>query len=268
MHHQEFEAPQALQSSIKCFWYNTREAAESIPDFEVIPDGYAEIIFHFGTLSDSNGHPLPSPFIMGLLNSPAHFYTKERLAIIGIRCYPWAVFDLLGLKAEKGGIHTFQHAIAGLQPLLAHCIKAGKTEEAIAIITTHFLNTQGLATVDTTLTKAGNAMRHAAGTLPVSHVAAAAHTTVRTLERKFRQAAGHTVKDVSGLMRFEQVRNRLWHQPDVPLAGLAQELGYADQAHMSKEFKRYTGTTPGAFARKAKKGKPFGDSNFVAFVQA
>jgi len=60
----------------------------------------------------------------------------------------------------------------------------------------------------------------------VSQVAEAAHATVRTLERKFKQAAGHTVKNVSGLMRFEQVRNRLWRHPAANLAGLAQELGY------------------------------------------
>ena len=94
-------------------------------------------------------------------------------------------------------------------------------------------------------------MKEAKGAMPVSQVAAAAHATVRTLERKFRQSSGHTVKDVSALMRFEQVRNRLWHYPNTNLAGLAYELGYADQSHLSREFKRYSGTTPGAFARGA-----------------
>jgi AraC-like DNA-binding protein len=56
-------------------------------------------------------------------------------------------------------------------------------------------------------------------------------------------------------MRFEQVRNQLWLKPDSNLAGLAHEFGYTDQAHLSKEFKRFSGTTPAAFARKAKKGK-------------
>ena len=111
-------------------------------------------------------------------------------------------------------------------------------------------------------------MRGANGTMPVSKVAAAAHATVRTLERNFKQSSGYTVKDVSALMRFEQVRNRLWHHPDSNLAGLAYELGYTDQSHLSREFKRYTGTTPAAFARKAKKGKQAVSDDFVAFIQA
>jgi transcriptional regulator GlxA family with amidase domain len=104
--------------------------------------------------------------------------------------------------------------------------------------------------------------------MPVNEVAAAANATVRTLERNFKQSSGHTVKDVSGLMRFEQVRNQLWRNPDSNIAGLAAEFGYSDQAHLSKEFKKYTGTTPAAFARKAKNSKLTVSNNFVAFVQA
>ena len=52
-------------------------------------------------------------------------------------------------------------------------------------------------------------MGKANGNMPVSEVAAAANATVRTLERKFKSAAGYTVKDVAGLMRFEQVRNAI-----------------------------------------------------------
>ncbi len=111
-------------------------------------------------------------------------------------------------------------------------------------------------------------MRETNGTMPVSQVAAAAHATVRTLERKFKLSSGYSVKDVSGLMRFQEVRNHLWLYPDSNIAGLAHELGYTDQSHLSREFKRYSGTTPAAFARKAKKGKQAVSNDFVAFIQA
>jgi AraC-like DNA-binding protein len=68
-------------------------------------------------------------------------------------------------------------------------------------------------------------------------------------------------------MRFEQVRNRLWLSPETSLAQLAQELGYTDQSHLSREFKRYSGATPAAFARKAKKAKQQVSDDFVAFIQ-
>ena len=260
MVHQEFDPPEQLRDAIKCFWYNKRDFGASESTFEVMPDGYAEIIFHFGNPCNvvHNGglQPLRSPCIMGLLNQPVALITKGCFEVVGIRCYPWTVFDLLGLAAAKHSIHIFDHPIAQLQSDLDKCLRAGRLDEAISLVREYFLEARKPINADNTLSKAGTAMAEANGTLPVSQVAAAAHATVRTLERKFKQSSGYSVKDVSGLMRFEQVRNHLWLDPECNLAGLAHELGYADQAHLSKEFKRYSGTTPAAFARKAKNGKP------------
>lgn len=270
MHHQEFIPPEMLRDAIKCFWYNSREVDEAQPGFEVQPDGYAEIIFHFSNdlsmVDNGNLQQLPSPFMMGLLNQPVVFHTKEQLEIIGIRCYPWTVFDLLGLHPGKDGVRVFDHPIIGLQPALDAFVRDGKINEAVAVLKQYFLDARQNIAGDNLLLKAGAAMRKAKGTLPVSEVAMAAHATVRTLERNFKQSSGYSVKDVSGLIRFEQVRNRLWHHPAINLAGLAHELGYTDQSHLSREFKRYSGTTPAAFARKAKQEQPLADSNFISFM--
>lgn len=272
MQHQEFEPPEELKDTIKCFWYNKKDYGELESSFEVLPDGYAEIIFYFGSISsisyDEGLQPLPSPFIMGLLNQPLSFHTKNRLEIIGIRCFPWTVFDLLGLPSGQDGLRIIEHPIAQLQPLLNKWILAERTDKVLAVVKQYFLDAKSRIPADSMLFKAGIAMRDANGTMPVSQVAAAAHATVRTLERNFKQSSGYTVKDVSGLMRFEQVRNQLWHYPDSNIAGLAHELGYTDQSHLSREFKRYSGSTPAAFARKAKQGKQFISSDFVAFLQA
>ncbi|ANH84186.1 AraC family transcriptional regulator [Niabella ginsenosidivorans] len=255
--HQEFEPPEELQDTIKCFWYNRRNTGAIQTGFEVLPDGYAEIIFHFGSTCSVfyNGRlqPLPSPFMMGLLDQPVLFYTENRLEIIGIRCFPWAVFELLALPPGKEGARLLEHPVARLQSPLAKQVQAGKIDEALVAVKQYFLDARSRVAANSMLFKAGVAMRKTNGTLSVSQVAAAAHTTVRTLERKFRQSSGYTVKDVSGLMRFEQVRNRLWLYPDTSIAGLAQELDYTDQPHLSREFRRYSGTTPAAFARKARK---------------
>ena len=272
MQHQEFEVPLALRDTIRCFWYTSLDFGEQQSVFEVVPDGYAEIIFHFGSpcsISYQGGlQPLPSPLMMGLLNQPVFLHSVNRLEVIGIRCFPWTVFDLLGLPSGKDGVRILEHPIARLQPTLREWIMASRIKEAVAEVKQYFLAAWSGIAVNSMLFKAGVAMREANGTLPVNQVAAAAHATIRTLERNFKQSSGYTVKDVSALMRFEQVRNQLWLYPNANLAGLAQELGYADQSHLSREFKRYSGTTPAAFARKAKKGEQAVNNDFVAFIQA
>ena len=272
MQHQEIEPPEALRSSIKCFWHTSRDFGELASSFEIVPDGYAEIIFLFGNpcrlLTPAGWQPLPSPFLMGLLSQPAQVMTHNRLEIIGVRCFPWTVFALLGLPAGRDGVRPLPHALARLQAPLAQRVRAGEIAEALALVQQYFLTDRPRIAADSRLGKAGAALRAAHGALPVGQLAAAAHTTVRTLERRFKQAAGYPLKAVAGLMRFEQARNHLWRCPAASLAGLAHALGYADQAHLSREFKRYSGTTPATFARKARREKPEASPDFVAFVQA
>jgi hypothetical protein len=198
MHHQEFLPPQSLRDAIKCFWYNRRDSGELQSSFEVVPDGYAEIIFHFGKdfsiVNNSGLQPLPSPFMIGLLNQPAIFHTKSRLDIIGIRCYPWTVFDLLGLQPAKDGVRIFEHPIARLQPILNALVQANKIGVAVAEVGQYFLDARLQVATNSILFKAGTAMNKAKGTIPVSQVAAAAHATVRTLERNFKQSSDIRLK--------------------------------------------------------------------------
>ncbi|WP_199271833.1 helix-turn-helix domain-containing protein [Pseudoduganella flava] len=233
---------------MKCLWYDRRDAPPEGADLHVLPDGYAEIIFHFGGAYLAPGHPLPSPCIVGLLAEPLKLHARGRLDILAVRCYPWAVFDLLGIPPETAGVRALAHPIAELQPTLARRIHEDRIDVAVADLAAYLLSAQ--PRLDSVLSRAGAALRDGHGTLPVRDVAAAAHATVRTLERKFRRSSGHTVKDISSLMRFEQVRNRLVLQPAANLAALARELGYTDQSHLHREFKRFSGTTPAAFARR------------------
>jgi AraC-like DNA-binding protein len=272
MQYATVELPMPLRQAIKGFWYNSLAFSEWPAGFEVLPDGYAEIIFLFGSpcsVATANGlQPLPSPFLMGLLGQPVVLHAQGRVDIIGVKCFPWAVFELLGLPAGPGGVRALEHPIAQLHAPLAARLRAGQVAEALALVVQYFVELPHTPGTSRLLARAGEALREARGTLPVSQVAAAAHATVRTLERRFKASSGHTVKDVAGLMRFEQVRNHLWRQPDASLAGLAHELGYADQSHLSREFRRYSGTTPAAFARHARRLHLAAAPDFVAFVQA
>lgn len=272
MQHQEIEPPAVLRDTIKDFWYLSRDFDDLHPSLEVVPDGHVEIIFYFGSacsLATPQGwQQLPSPFLVGLLQQPVLFHAQNRLEIIGIKCFPWAVFGLLGLPPGNDGVRVMEHPIAQLQAPLAKWLAVGNVAEALAEVTRYCVQARSRLATDQLLGKAGGALRAASGTLPVSQVAAAAHATVRTLERKFKQAVGHTVKDVAGLMRFEQACYHLWQHPTVNLAGLAQELGYTDQSHLGREFKRYCGTTPAAFARKATHWQQTVSTDFVAFVLA
>jgi AraC-like DNA-binding protein len=69
----------------------------------------------------------------------------------------------------------------------------------------------------------------------------------RHLISRFRQQVGLAPRTAARLVRFDRVWRRL-DQPQPPAwADLAREAGYADQAHLVREFHRFTGTTPTEF---------------------
>lgn len=65
---------------------------------------------------------------------------------------------------------------------------------------------------------------------------------------RFREEVGLSPKPLARLLRFERARTLLEREDRPGLAWLARECGYYDQAHLSNEFRRFTGTTPAAYA--------------------
>ncbi|MFD2176310.1 helix-turn-helix domain-containing protein [Veronia pacifica] len=74
----------------------------------------------------------------------------------------------------------------------------------------------------------------------------------RQRERKFQKWLGITPKHYQRIARVKQTLEQLRVQPDMSLADLALEQGFADQAHMTRECKQIARTTPKQFVRKRK----------------
>lgn len=96
--------------------------------------------------------------------------------------------------------------------------------------------------------KAIDLLHLAGGRLAVADVARAVGVPERTLRRHVRDAAGLSFKALSSVLRFQRTMRLLAASPDhgLSLAQAAVEGGYSDQAHMTHEFRRHGGFTPGA----------------------
>ncbi|MCC5857339.1 MAG: AraC family transcriptional regulator [Ectothiorhodospiraceae bacterium] len=70
--------------------------------------------------------------------------------------------------------------------------------------------------------------------------------SLRQVERRFIRQFGLSPKVYQRLARTALLITRLGLRPEgAGLAGLAMELGYADQSHLSRDLKRFTGVQPG-----------------------
>ena len=73
----------------------------------------------------------------------------------------------------------------------------------------------------------------------------------RTLQRLLAKRLGLTPKWLIQRRRLHEASAAL-RSAEVDLAGLAADLGYADQAHFTRDFRRVTTMTPGELARRWK----------------
>jgi len=88
------------------------------------------------------------------------------------------------------------------------------------------------------------------GLTRVDDVAARFGTHVRTLQRLFAQYVGIGPKWVIRRYRLHEVTERMARSEAVDWARVAAELGYADQAHLSRDFTAMVGESPTHYAKR------------------
>lgn len=70
------------------------------------------------------------------------------------------------------------------------------------------------------------------------------------LTTQFHEHVGLAPKTIARILRFQQVLQLVNGAPRVDWAEIALTAGYFDQAHFSRDFRRLSGLTPGAYLRQ------------------
>ena len=80
--------------------------------------------------------------------------------------------------------------------------------------------------------------------------------SVRTLQRMAHRYVGLSPAAMIRRRRLQEAAERIRSEPGTDLATVAAELGYADQAHLSNDFRTVLGFTPSAYRSRADTGRP------------
>jgi AraC-like DNA-binding protein len=90
--------------------------------------------------------------------------------------------------------------------------------------------------------------------VPVGEVATALGLLPRTLHRRFTAQVGLSPKRFARVQRLQRVVRDLDGQLRADWAAVAARHGYADQPHLSDEFRELAGVTPGEYLRSRVNG--------------
>src|SRR5205823_6156439 len=97
-------------------------------------------------------------------------------------------------------------------------------------------------------------MRRSRGGAGVRDVAAALGTGERWLERAFDRQVGYGPKMLARVVRLQYAVRLVQHGSPRPWTAVAYDAGYADQAHLVREFRALAGLTPAAYAAERRVG--------------
>ncbi|MET0790053.1 MAG: helix-turn-helix domain-containing protein [Polyangiaceae bacterium] len=241
-YYREFAPSADLSDFIACGWIKAVRCEPAL--IPIIPDGCADI------LTCDEG----PPFVVGP-DAVTRWVTLHDGAIItGLRLRPGAAqavfgctaLELLGESAELSdlgrdsiGLHhslARLHAPGARLAQLEHWVR-GRLERSR-------VRELGVLSACRALSRSPQ--------LGLDSLSARLGWNGRMLHRKFVAACGYSPKHLQRILRVQGVLRAAQASPVAPrLSQIAATLGFADQAHLNRDFKSITGFAPSAYLAQA-----------------
>ncbi len=213
-----------------------------------------------GRAADGAGRPLrePTPFaglVGGIHDSPVHIHHDGHQAGIEVDLTPAGARALLGMPSSELAGHVISLADvvgAGARHLLDGLAAAPDWPTRVALVEQLLVGRleRGLSSLerasqrDPATWHAWRLLAGSDGTLPVAEVARRVGWSRRQLTTRFGAEFGHPPKVAARVMRFERSHRLVRQTPTPRLADVAAACGYADQAHLTREWRDLAGCTP------------------------
>jgi AraC-like DNA-binding protein len=266
----------SLQNYVKCFWLLEKEYTLGAPYEEVTPDACIELIFNFGAryVLEAEGMPdreMPAAFLVGLQKKPLLFRAEGTVKLVAARFYAWGALPFLAPDYQSSGTLAIAQGNEwlNLSEKLKPRIDADNYDGAVAEVEDFLIGKLLEANFDLKQIQIASQMLYREkGQFRVSELADYCNLSERQLQRQFQEVIGVSPKTLARTIRFEEIRSRLMFSPEANLTDLAYEFGYTDQAHFIRDFREFTGKTPGEFALEMQAWQTiFHDRENVVFLQ-
>jgi AraC-like DNA-binding protein len=251
----------SLAARVECLWSLEAGPAPAPAPTRVFPDGCIELIVHVGPAwswqpEGGEFEVQPDAFVVGQLTRPFRLAPAgdglamgARLRAAGARAVLGADLDRLrdavtplgefwGEAPARDLVQRLRAAVDAVErvalmneALLRHADDTHAAHSAIRVAVAMILEKRGDVAIAPLAREAGWSERHFA--------------------RRFEREVGCLPRQFARTVRFQHLLALLGSDSKVDWAGLAWDSGFADQAHLIREFRRFTGATPGSFETEA-----------------
>jgi AraC-like DNA-binding protein len=233
-----------LTSLVQSYWIlDSREVAP--PEVRYMhPDGGSGFILSYGDpVWVDRQTQLGAVTAASILIAPCAICIAGILRLVGVRFRPGGAFSFFGTASppqELSGTTELQ----GVYRLIE---KTRTSSETVSVLDGWLMRRFEPRRLSPVAIAAVREIAVSHGAVRVGNIAESLHVTDRHLERLFRDQVGYPAKQLARIFRARKAKQWLAARPDLPLSGVAYELGYSDQANFIREFRAIIGLTPAIY---------------------
>jgi AraC-like DNA-binding protein len=236
----EFAPSPPLHALLACRWSRSVPEENSADTSLILPDGCVDLVWRDGNL-----------IVAGPDQRAWRSPVRPGQEIVGIRLRPGvagAVFDLPASELLNSRV-PLENLFDSRAAVLAERLSEAEDQEARFLLLEALVASAIARGAPDPLVLAAARRLGFPGTR-VDELAHALGISERQLRRRFHAAVGYGPKTLDRVLRFRRLVSLAQAVSDgeVDLARLAADLGYADQAHMTRDSVRLTGMPPARLA--------------------
>jgi AraC-like DNA-binding protein len=252
-----------LSSFIDQFWYvrghdpdRKRQSALPTGSIDLTFNLAADDLWVFANAADRVGMSFDGAVVHGAQSRYFVLDARRDVHVIGVHFLPGGGAALLGVSAQE---LTDRHvALSDLWGARAHTLRAQLLEAPTAAAKFALLEQAMVEQyrrahlrpqrfVHPAISFALRGMQTAPTELRIAQIQASTGYSPRRFTTLFTDAVGLTPKLYSRINRLRSVVERVARGGEVAWADLASEYGYYDQSHLTRDFREFSGVTPGEF---------------------
>jgi len=258
MRHQLFKPISLLKNYVRYYCIMESEAGEADMEERVIPAGNIQLMFHYkkpftSRFPDGRFARQPQTILGGLSNSFFDAVTNGETGVIFVSFFPAGAchffpFPLIEIENQNIDLScVYGNEIIRIENILQEKKSAWERVEVVEqflISKCSFISDDNLRLINAAV----DLICRFGGQISASELAENLSVTTKTLERRFAGLIGFTPKRFAGLVRFQHILSDIGDYNS--LTQCAYRHGYFDQAHFIKDFKTFSGYTPGEFIER------------------
>jgi AraC-like DNA-binding protein len=237
--YREFPPAPDLAPFVACTWARIARFDCDTKVEAILPDGCTDIMVY-------DDHP---PRVAGPDAVTRHAALGNGTLITGIRLRPGAWRAVHGCSADSmvNGSALLTDLAPASRALGPRLLGAASHAARMALLENWVRAALGRVTHRDRAVIAAGKLLSGHAQITVGEVAAHLRWNARTLHRQFLASCGYSPKHLQRIMRMQTLLRGVHAGRAPSLSSLASTAGYADQAHMTRDFRDLTGFTPSEY---------------------